>query len=326
MAGSETLNAAELTAAIKNHALELGFSLVGICSSAKDGDKDFYNWWVDQGFAADMHYLRAQKEKRQSLEKILPGTKSAVVCALRFPGGSEKISTIDDEDKEKIFGKIARYALNQDYHRQLGEMLKKLAAYIDEKGSIPLNHKSLAYVDTGAIPERSLAERAGLGWVGKNAMLIHPEEGSWFWIGEVITTAELINDQPLTDHCGKCRRCIDACPTGAILEGIRAIDSRKCIAYLNIEHRGPIPKEFHEPMGDWLLGCDICQEVCPWNEHSLKRSRKNIGAPPVELVDVDKILAMSKEEFQTLYKPRAVARAKLSGLKRNAEIIKKNHS
>lgn len=315
MAGSETLNAVGFTAAVKAKAQSLGFHLVGVCASATEEDRAFYEWWVDQGFAASMHYLGAQKERRRSLSEILPGARSAVVCALRFPGGEEK------KPEGVVAGKIARYALNEDYHNRILPLLKELGNFID----VEAGAKSLAYVDTGAIPERALAKQAGLGWIGKNAMLIHPEEGSWFWLGEVITTAELVSDAPVADHCGKCRRCIDACPTNAILEDLRAVDSRKCIAYLNIEHRGPIPTEFHKPMGDWLLGCDICQEVCPWNEHSLRKARKEEGAPPREWIEVEKILAMTPQEFNSAYRPRAVSRAKHAGMQRNAEIVKKNH-
>ncbi len=320
MARNESLDPAALSALVKEKALALGFSFVGICHSVSEGDKEFYQWWADQGFAADMFYLRAQKKRRRSLQEILPGARSAVVCALRFPGSLENLSA--DETKEK--GKVARYAMQDDYHGRLLPMLNELAQFLDEQAGILPEQKSLSYVDTGAISERALASEAGLGWIGKNAMLIHPEEGSWFWIGEVITSAELSADEATTDHCGKCRRCIDACPTGAILEDLRAVDSRKCIAYLNIEHRGPIAKQFHKPMGNWLLGCDICQEVCPWNEHSLRHARKEIGAPPAEWLDLEEILTMKPEDFTKRFKSRAISRAKLAGLQRNAIIVKKN--
>lgn len=301
---------------IKKKASDLGFSLCGITGAVAPGKIEFHEWWVDQGFGADMFFLRAQRQKRKSLENILPGAKSVVVCAMRFPGGQEEKPIVPS-------GKIARYALHEDYHNTLLPKLKELASYIDEQCGC---EGSLAYVDTGAISERALAAQAGLGWIGKNAMLIHPEEGSWFWLGEVITTASLEYETNLTaDRCGKCRKCIDACPTNAIFEEIRALDSKKCLAYLNIEHRGEIPTEFHKPMGDWLLGCDICQEVCPWNEHSLKKARQEMGAPPVEYLPLDEILSLTKEEFDTKFKSRAVERAKHKGLQRNAKINLKNY-
>lgn len=307
-----------LAASVKSKAHALGFSLAGVSGPVSRGEIEFHEWWVDQGFGADMHFLRRQRERRKSIEQILPGARSAVVVALRFPGG--ETSPPADRD-QKAYGKFARYALHDDYHGRMLPLLEELARFIDEVAGV---EGSLAYVDTGAVSERALAASAGIGWIGKNAMLIHPEEGSWFWLGEVITRAALQPDSPLADRCGTCRRCIDACPTGAIYEGIRAIDSRKCLGYLNIEHRGPIPEEFHAPMGDWLLGCDICQEVCPWNGQALRKGRKEIGAPPVEYVAVDEILSLTAEEFRARYKHRAASRAKLDGLKRNAEIVKKN--
>jgi epoxyqueuosine reductase len=303
---------------VKNKAAALGFHLTGISGLLSEGSTEFHEWWVDQGFGAGMNFLRQQRERRKSLEEILPGAKSAVVVALRFPGAPDPLPR---DHASRPYGKIARYALHEDYHGRLLPMLEELARFIDAEYGVS---GSLAYVDTGAVSERALAEAAGIGWIGKNAMLIHPEEGSWFWLGEVITRADLPIDAPLADRCGTCRRCLDACPTGAIFEEIRAIDSRKCLAYLNIEHRGPIPAEFHKPMGDWLLGCDICQEVCPWNAQSLRKARAQEGAPPVEFVPVEEILALTPEEFRARYKHRAVERAKFAGLQRNAEIVKKN--
>lgn len=299
---------------IKAEASRLGFALTGITGPISRGRAEFNSWWVDQGFGAGMFFLKNQKKKREDIEALLPGARSVVSCALRFPGGVEVKPAGE-------VGKVARYALHDDYHDRLLPLLEELATFIDSACG---TEGSLAYVDTGAINERAFAAASGLGWIGKNAMLIHPDEGSWFWLGEVITRAELPQDEPLADHCGKCRRCLDACPTGAILEGLRAIDSRKCLSYWNIEHRGPIPQEFHRPMGEWLLGCDICQEVCPWNSHSLKKGRSAVGAPPAEYLALDEILALDKPEFKAAFARRAVSRAKVEGLQRNARIVKKN--
>jgi epoxyqueuosine reductase QueG len=187
-----------------------------------------------------------------------------VVCALRFPGRSRG-------EAHRPRARWARWpATPCTTTTTTGSfpLLEELARRIDSGGGV---EGSLAYVDTGALSERAFAAEAGLGWVGKNAMLIHPEEGSWFWLGEVVTRASLAyrraHGRPLRQSAAA---AFDACPTGAILEERpRAVDSRKCLSYWNIEHRGPIPEEFHKPMGEWLLGCDICQEVCPWNAHSL---------------------------------------------------------
>jgi epoxyqueuosine reductase len=303
---------------IKEKAFSLGFARVGICGESPQRDKEFYDWWTQQGFAADMHFLKQQRPRRQRLSEILPGAQAAVVCLMQFPGAPPE--EFAPPAQNRTHGKIARYAIHEDYHNTIEPKLAELAKFIDEVAGA----KSLAYIDTGAIPERSLAREAGLGWIGKNAMLIHPEDGSWFWIGEIITTAALSPDRPITDHCGKCRKCIDACPTGAILEDLRAVDSRKCLAYLNIEHRGEIASEFHKPMGEWLLGCDICQEVCPWNNHALKHGRKDLGPPATEWIAVDEILSLSQEEFKARYRTRAHSRAKYAGLQRNAGIVKRN--
>jgi epoxyqueuosine reductase len=176
-------------------------------------------------------------------------------------------------------------------------------------------------VDTGPLSERAFAAQAGVGWVGKHSLLINREEGSWLWLGEVITRAELAPDAPSADHCGTCRRCVDACPTGAIVEGLRSVDSRKCLSYWNIEQRGEIPPELHRPMGSWLLGCDICQEVCPWNAQSERRGR---AAPPVEYVAADDLLALSPPELEARFRGKAAERARAEGLRRNALIVKKN--
>jgi epoxyqueuosine reductase len=288
---------------------------------------EFYEWWVDQGFGAGMFFLKTQKARRQTIEQVLPEARSVIVCALRFPGlpASEAAAGVGAEpppdSASREYGKIARYALHEDYHARLLPKLTELAQFLDECAG---TEGSLAYVDTGPLSERAFARAAGLGWIGKNSLLINPEEGSWFWLGEVVTRAELAPDSPLADRCGTCRRCVEACPTGAILEELRAVDSRRCLSYWNIEHRGPIPEEFHRPMGDWLLGCDICQEVCPWNQHSLRRARAEEGPPPLEYVPLDEILTLDQETFRRKYKSRAVGRAKREGLVRNAEIIRKN--
>jgi epoxyqueuosine reductase len=307
----------QLAEKIKIKAYELGFHLCGISGPIEKKYVEFHEWWVQQGFGASMHFLQWQKEKRKDIKNLFPGTKSIIICAVRFPGEKEFNPPQSGE------GKLARYSLQGDYHNQILPKLEKLAQYIDLSSGEA--NASRAYVDTGAISERSLAAQAGLGWIGKNSMLIHPEEGSWFWLGTILTKANIALDQKkISDHCGNCRKCIDACPTQAIFESIRAIDSRKCLAYLNIEHRGAIPESFHKPMGDWLLGCDICQEVCPWNEHSQRKARKEIGAPPLEKLKVDEILSLDQNQFKVQYGKRAISRAKLSGLQRNAIIVKEN--
>lgn len=298
----------------------LGFVLTGVSGDLGPERVDFYDWWLAQGFAAEMGYLHRQADKRRSFTNILPGAKSIVVCALPFPGGNAEPAASDP------VGKVARYAQGCDYHDVLKDKLEELARFIDREAGIPEANRSLAYVDTGALPERAYAAQAGIGWIGKNAMLIHPDHGSWFWLGEVITTASLAPALPQADRCGTCRRCLDACPTQAILEDKRAVDSRKCISYLTIEHRGPIPRELAPKVGNWLVGCDICQEVCPWNQRSLRAGRATRGEPPLEFLNLNEISALDKAEFKRKFATRAIARAKLEGLQRNARIVAENSS
>ena len=308
----------EFTKRVKDKAKSIGFHLVAVASAKENSRHEFYEWWLQQGYGAGMDYLHYQKEKRRNPKHIHPHAKSIVVCALAFE--EEKASTVDQE--KKGHGKIARYAKGTDYHYTMKEKLQELASFIDVEKNIPAESKSLSYVDTGAISERSLGKEAGIGWIGKNSMLIHPKEGSWFYLGEVITAAKLQEDTPIADHCGVCRRCIDACPTGAILENLRAIDSRKCISYWTIEHRGDIPKEYHKKMGNWLMGCDICQEVCPWNSLRLQKRRKH--APSTAFISLQEFSSMDKEQFRKKYAKTPLSRPKLEGLQRNAKILKEN--
>ena len=305
----------ELSLFVKHKASSLGFSLCGITGALPPKRTEFFDWWVNMGFGAGMHYLRNQIKRRRSIEAILPGARSVIVCAMRFPSGEPGDSP---REEGKPYGKVARYALHEDYHSRILPLLEELALALDGAAGTA---GSKAYVDTGPLSERALASQAGIGWVGKHSLLIHKDQGSWLWLGEIVSRAELALDEPSADHCGTCRRCIDACPTGAILESLRSVDSRKCLSYWNIEHRGEIPQELHRPMGNWLLGCDICQEVCPWNAQSVRRG---LPEPNIEWVNVEELLSLSKEEFNRRYGDRAVGRARYEGIRRNAKIVKKN--
>jgi epoxyqueuosine reductase len=296
---------------VKQQAEALGFALCGVSGPLEKKHTDFYEWWVQQGYGAGMFYLRSQLSKRQDLEKILPDAKAVIMLAMPFPGGGQ-----NPPDSPSPAGKVARYAVNEDYHHTLLPKVQELAEALDRS----CGSKSLAYVDTGALNERAYAAQGGIGWIGKNAMLIHPDWGSWLWLASIVTTAPLAPDPLLADHCGKCRKCIEACPTGAILENLRAVDSNKCIPYWNIEHRGEIPETIATKMDPWILGCDICQEVCPWNSHSLKMGRKDMGEPLVEWQPLAEILQMEKSEFGK-FQDRAHSRAKWEGWQRNAKIL-----
>ncbi|MCO5141657.1 MAG: tRNA epoxyqueuosine(34) reductase QueG [Oligoflexia bacterium] len=297
---------------ILKFAQSLGFSLIGFSSSLDKKYTDLYSWWVQSGFSAGMFYLKAQEEKRANIEEVLPGAKTVMICAMPFAGGGDSSSI------EAGYGSIARYASDRDYHLELKPLVTKIADKIDSLYSA----KSIAYVDTGPISERAYAANAGLGWIGKNAMLINKDWGSWLWLSSIITTAEIPHDTITTDHCGKCRKCLDACPTNAILDEVRMIDSNRCISYWNIESKGSIPREISDHMSPWLLGCDICQEVCPWNEHSLKKSRSVLGSPKKEQISLSELQKMTKEEFQSKYKDSALSRPRWQGIQRNVSLLK----
>jgi len=238
---------------IKEKAAELGFELVGIAPVAPSPDFDFFRWWLDQGFAGTMAYLKRGEEKRGDFEKILPGARSVICCGLNYyQGGSSH--------------PIARYAWGEDYHKILGEKLQRLEEFI--RTEIDPQSQTRSYVDTGPVLERSHAAQAGLGWVGKNTCLINNGLGSFFFLGEIITTLEFGESdlgRPGLDQCGTCSKCLDSCPTGALTEPY-VLDANRCISYLTIEYRGEFSPEQSKMAGDHLYGCDICQDVCPYND------------------------------------------------------------
>ncbi len=237
---------------IKQRAKELGFELVGIAPAQPPPDYDFFLWWLDQGFAGTMDYLKRGAEKRGDPEKILPGVRSIVCCGINYytEGKSDGIS---------------RYVWGEDYHEVVGERLEALEKFIQE---IAPTAKTRRYVDTGPLLERSYAAKSGLGWIGKNSCLINNGIGSYVFLGEVLTTLDFTEseyDRPVPDQCGTCRKCLEACPTQALVEPY-VLDSNRCISYLTIEYRGDFSPEQEKMVGDHLYGCDICQEVCPYNE------------------------------------------------------------
>jgi epoxyqueuosine reductase len=250
---------------LKARAAALGFSLVGVAPSAPSRHSGFYRKWLEGGAHGDMAYLaRADAvARREDLTLTLEAVRSIVVVAHEY--FSEDAPGVPDDPS---LGVIARYARGRDYHTVVKKKLLGLLAWL--RAEVSHSVQGSAYVDTGPILERELAARAGLGWFGKNTMLLNPRRGSWFFIGALLVDVELEPDEPFTlDHCGTCTRCLDACPTGALLgrdeDGAPVIDARRCISYLTIEHRGPIPRDLRPLVGNRIYGCDICQEACPFN-------------------------------------------------------------
>jgi epoxyqueuosine reductase len=300
---------------IKAQAYGLGFELVGIAALGPVETAAAFDDWVASGYAGDMDYLARGAEKRADTRQPVPGAKSAIVVGLDY-GGREPS------------GPVARYARGDDYHDVMIDRLRELHRYVNEVVGRAIPGK--AYVDTGPILERDLARRAGLGWFGKNTMLLNPRIGSFFFLGELLLDLELEADQPFeSDRCGTCRRCLDACPTSAFPEA-RVLDATRCISYLTIELKDDIDEALRPMIGERLYGCDVCQEVCPWNEKFSQPLRGEAFRPREAIAGKDagtlarEILAMSDEDFRTAFRGSPMKRAKLHGLKRNASVVLDN--
>ena len=260
-----------------------------------------------EGRLGEMAWLAREPERRTDPRVVLPGACSIIVVGLNYW-----------QPQPKTRGRIARYALGEDYHHILLEKLETLAAEITATGE-----KAKLYVDTGPVLEKPLAERAGLGWQGKSTMLIHPKMGPWLLLGEIITTLELEPDAPQNDHCGSCSRCITACPTGAITAPYQ-LDARRCIAYLTIELKGSIPEEMRPLIGDRIYGCDECLEVCPWNRFAQTTREARFLAPPAEAEGRDQLhalLEITQAEFKRRFAKSPILRVKRRGLLRNVCVV-----
>jgi len=297
-----TLAGLALAQAVKARALELGFDRVAIGPATLSHGADFERW-LDTGRAGTMEYLAETRAERLDPARLLPGCRSVVAVALNYAR----------EDDGAEWRGVARYARGADYHNVMRPLLHALRDYV----SAAAGAQSRASVDTSAVLERDLAAAAGLGWIGKNTNLIAPGLGSYFFIGLVLTTADLPPDDAVPDRCGTCTACLDACPTAAF-EAPYALDARRCVAYLTIEHRGPIADEFHAPIGDWLFGCDVCQEVCPWNRHAPPARQTAPATPPPP---PEALVAMTDAEFRERFRGSPLKRARRAGLARNAAIV-----
>jgi epoxyqueuosine reductase len=304
-----------LTAQAKAEATRLGFHLVGVTTTEPPASIGIYESWLADGYHGDMAYLESERarQRRSDPRQILPECQSILVLGIHyFPQNTTPL--------KPGLGKIASYAWNEDYHEVLIPRLRALVAFLEAETGQPIPNRW--YTDTGPILERDLAQRAGLGWIGKNSMLIHPGAGSYFLLSEILLGIPLKPDIPFTtDHCGSCTRCIDACPTACITPN-RTLDARRCLSYLTIEHKGATPIPLRSHQGNWVFGCDICQQVCPWNlrfaptEGDLAFAHQP-GFIPVELSNE---LTLSPEEFNRKFKHSPVKRAKRRGYLRNAAV------
>ena len=310
-------------------AKEQGFDLCGIVRAERFPELDQFQHWLDRGYAGEMKYL--EDPRRQDLARAMEQVRSIIVCGLNYNTAhpySTTAAASRTQNNEQPRGWISRYAWGDDYHEVMWAKLNALEGKLGAR--FPQSFLSRAYADTGPIAERIAAKHAGLGWLGKNTLLLSENLGSWFFLGVILTSLELSPslapmEAPPADLCGKCRQCLDACPTEALVEPY-VLDARRCISYLTIELRGEIPEEFREPMGWQVYGCDICQDVCPFNRNAPVTSEANFE--PREIAthhsllepDLEWLAGMNEKEFRELFRGSAMKRTKWKGLVRNASI------
>lgn len=307
----------ELSKHVKRLAAEVGFNRCGITTAEPIGRADYFRAWLAGGRAGSMSYLHRYFNERTDPRALLRGARSVIVVALSY----HQPTPVREADGY-VRGRVARYAWGEDYHvvlrRKLSQMIERL------RGDVPESSQFRVCVDTAPLIEREFAARAGIGWIGKNTMALNQELGSYFFLGAIVTTLELAPDAPAVDHCGSCTACLDACPTKAFPQPYE-MDASRCISYLTIEHRREIPEEFQPAIGDWLFGCDVCQEVCPFNRHA-PTTVESAFTPrsPNPAPSVDEVLSWSAGDYSRELRGSAMKRAKLDMLQRNARIIKEN--
>lgn len=281
----------------------LGFDSCRVANASAPPHAEEFRSWLREGAAGEMQWMERGAEKRVDPQQVLPGARSIIIVALNYWQGAETAP--------RTPGRIARYAWGDDYHETMLEKLEQLSAFLTELGGT-----QKCYVDTGPILERDHAAEAGIGWHGKSTMLIDPKLGTWFFLGEILTTLDLPADQPQLPRCGSCRRCITACPTGAITEPHR-LDARRCISYLTIELKGSIPLELRPLIGDRIYGCDDCLEACPWNRFAAVSREAAFAAGPAVGMRLRDYLALDEAGFRSLFRRSPIKRIKRRGFLRN---------
>ena len=298
---------------VKKLALEHGFSACGIAQAGYlEDEAPRFTRWLQKGYHGTMTYMENHFDKRLDPTKLVPGSKSVVMLLYNY----YPKETLPEENNFKI----ARYAYGEDYHFVIKEKLKSFIEAIREKAG---KVEGRAFVDSAPVLERVWAQKAGLGWIGKNSLLLGKKKGSFFFLAELILDLEMEYDPPTTDHCGSCTACLDACPTGALVAPY-TLDAGKCISFLTIESRDSIPEEFRGKFQNWIFGCDICQEVCPWNRFSTPHQEARF-TPSEELSKYheNKWLEITREVFTELFGKSPLQRAKFEGIKRNINYLKK---
>ncbi len=309
-----------LTEAVKARARELGFDLVGVTGAEPSAFAEEYRDWIAQGYAGEMDYLTRNLHRRLDPRELLPDARSIIVVGMNYYADTEEGPGMPPPDPDLAL--FARYARGDDYHDVMTARLRELLRFLQEQTGPEAQGR--VYVDAGPLLEREVAQRAGLGWFGKNTLLINTRRGSYFFLGEIVTSVALEFDSPALGGCGTCTRCLDACPTGAILEPYK-VDSRRCLSYQTIELKGDIPTEFHLALsasGNRVYGCDICQEVCPFNlSRATPTDEAAFQSRDVTIKNsVTNLLYLTEEEFREKFKGSPVKRAKRRGLLRNAAL------
>jgi epoxyqueuosine reductase len=336
---------ASLEDLLKEQARRLGFALAGVAPAAEADGFDRLRAWLDEGRHGDMAYMERRAEARRHPRGVLAGVRSVLMVALCHDPAPLRIADgglrIENEEGTKgkaaaaessdcdvlesairhpqsAIGRVARYARSADYHRVMWDRLNELAAWLEAERP---GCRAVGVCDTAPLLERDFARRAGLGWFGKNTMLLNKRLGSWFFLGALLTDLALRPDTPHESaHCGTCTACLDACPTQAFV-GPGVLDARRCISYLTIELRGPMPEELRPGVGDWLFGCDVCQEVCPWNRRAPAGDPALAARAELEALDPVELLGLDEEGFRRCFRGTALTRAKRSGLLRNAAVV-----
>lgn len=298
--------------AVIEKAKEVGFDLIGFAPAEKlNRETELLRKWLDKGYHASMEYMQRNFEKRLDVKNILPDAKSVISLALNYFCDKQFTG-------RKNFGKVSRYAWGKDYHLIIWEKLDKLNIELKELNP---SFEMKTYVDTGPVMDKAWAVRAGIGWLGKHTNVINRGYGSWIFLATCITNYEFEYSLPVEDFCGTCSACIDACPTNAIVDEY-VVDSNKCISFLTIENKAEIPNEFSSKFENWIFGCDICQDVCPWNRKFSKVTREeSFKQNLIKELELNKVKNMTAMQFKEKFSESPVKRTKLSGLIRNAKFL-----
>jgi epoxyqueuosine reductase len=304
--------------AVKSRAKQLGFDACGIAPAGDLPERTFLSEWLARGYAGSMSYLERSADRRADIRRVLPSARTVIVTATVYNTRCPYSTECADPGR----GHVARYAWGDDYHDVIGSRLDALLSWMREASAEPFEAR--AYVDTGPIQERAYARHAGIGWIGRNTCVISPELGSWVLLGEIVCSLALDVDAPALDQCGTCTLCIEACPTQALVApGV--LDATRCVSYLTIEHRGEIPGDLKAGVGSHVYGCDVCQEVCPWNATAPVSDDPAWQPRPAwdlpALVDLDR---MSEADLQMALRGSAMRRARPAGLRRNVAVALEN--